>query len=43
MIVTLHTERIRTIEQIAAFVEANEPVIFNPWTGPAPTRSWRGR
>ena len=30
MIVTLQTERIRTIEQVAAFVEANEPVDFQP-------------
>ena len=30
MIVTLQTERIRTIEQIAAFVAANEPVQFQP-------------
>ena len=30
MIVTLQTERIRTIEQVAAFVEANEPVDFHP-------------
>ena len=30
MIVTLQTERIRTIEQVAAFVEANEPVEFQP-------------
>ena len=28
MIVTLRTERIRTIEQVAAFVAANEPVEF---------------
>ena len=27
---TLQTERIRTIEQIAAFLEANEPVDFVP-------------
>ena len=30
MIVTLQTERTRTIEQVAAFVEANEPVDFQP-------------
>ena len=30
MIVTLQTERIGTIEQVAAFVEANEPVDFQP-------------
>ena len=30
MIVTLQTERIRTIEQVAAFAEANEPVEFQP-------------
>ena len=30
MIVTLQTERIRTIGQVAAFVEANEPVEFQP-------------
>ena len=30
MIVTLQTEQIRTIEQVAAFVEANEPVDFQP-------------
>ena len=30
MIVTLQTERIRTIEQVAAFVEASEPVAFHP-------------
>ena len=30
MIVTLQTGRIRTIEQVAAFVEANEPVDFQP-------------
>ena len=30
MIVTLQTERIRTMEQVAAFVEANEPVDFQP-------------
>ena len=30
MIVTLRTERIHTIEQVAAFVEANEPVDFRP-------------
>ena len=30
MIVTLRTERIRTIEQVAAFLEANEPVDFQP-------------
>ena len=30
MIVTLQTERIRTIEQVAAFVEASEPVDFHP-------------
>ena len=30
MIVTLQTERIQTIGQIAAFVEANEPVDFQP-------------
>ena len=30
MIVTLQTERIRTIEQVAAFVAANEPVQFQP-------------
>ena len=30
MIVTLQTERIRTIEQVAAFVEANAPVAFQP-------------
>ena len=30
MIVTLQTERIRTIEQVAAFVEANEPADFQP-------------
>ena len=30
MIVTLHTERIRTIEQVAAFVAANAPVQFQP-------------
>ena len=30
MIVTLQTERIRTIGQVAAFVEANEPVDFQP-------------
>lgn len=27
---TLQTERIRTIEQVAAVVEANEPVDFQP-------------
>ena len=30
MIVTLQTERIRTIEQVAAFAEANEPVELQP-------------
>ena len=30
MIVTLQTERVRTIEQVAAFVEATEPVEFQP-------------
>ena len=30
MIVTLQTERIRTMEQVAAFVEASEPVDFQP-------------
>ena len=30
MIVTLQTERVRTIEQVAAFVEATEPVKFQP-------------
>ena len=30
MIVTFQTERIRTIEQVAAFVVANEPVQFRP-------------
>ena len=30
MIVTLHAERIRTIVQVAAFVEASEPVDFQP-------------
>ena len=30
MIVTLQTERIRTIGQVAAFVAANEPVDFEP-------------
>ena len=30
MIVTPQIERTRTIEQIAAFVEANEPVEFQP-------------
>ncbi len=30
MIVTLRTERIRTIEQVAAFVAANGPVDFQP-------------
>ena len=30
MIVTLQTERLRTIEQVAAFVEANAPVEFQP-------------
>ena len=43
MIVTLQTERIRTIEQVAAFVDANEPVEFQPLDRDAPTPSWRGR
>ena len=30
MIVTFQTERIRTMEQVAAFVEASEPVDFQP-------------
>ena len=30
MIVTLQTETLRTIGQVAAFVEANEPVEFQP-------------
>ena len=30
MIVTLQTERVRAIEQVAAFVEATEPVEFQP-------------
>ena len=30
MIVTLQTERIRTLEQVAAFIEANAPVDFQP-------------
>ena len=30
LIVTLQTERIRTIGQVAAFVEANEPVELQP-------------
>ena len=30
MIVTLRTERIRTIGQVAAFVEANKSVDFQP-------------
>ena len=30
MIVTLRTEWPRTIEEVAAFVEANEPVEFQP-------------
>ena len=30
MIVTLQIERVRTIEQIATFVEAREPVEFQP-------------
>ena len=30
MIVTLQSERIRTIVQVAAFVEANEPVELHP-------------
>ena len=32
MIVTLQTERIRTIGQVAAFAEANELVEFQPLT-----------
>ena len=30
MIVTLQTERIRTIEQVATFVKASGPVDFHP-------------
>ena len=43
MIVTLQTERLRTIEQLEAFVEGSAPVDCNPWTGSPRTTSCGGR
>ena len=43
MIVTFQTERIRTIGQVAAFVEANKPVDYQPLDRRVTTPSWRGR